>query len=172
MIMKALITRFSVALLMVVSCMAVIGCTQTQPTPTSQPDTRIADQKAISDGEAAWSAAWKARDIEKIVGNYADDAIVMDPDTPAIKGKDAIRASAKQFLDDKNFSLTFATSEVEVSKSGDLAYSHGTFAATQTGAKTGKPVKETGKYVTVYRKTADGSWKAILDINNADAPAK
>jgi hypothetical protein len=25
--------------------------------------------------------------------------------------------------------------------------------------------------VTVYRKTADG-WEAILDINNADAPAK
>jgi len=38
--------------------------------------------------------------------------------------------------------------------------------------KTGKPVKQTGKYVTLYRKTADGSWKAILDINNADAPAK
>jgi ketosteroid isomerase-like protein len=31
---------------------------------------------------------------------------------------------------------------------------------------------ETGKYVTIYRKGADGSWKAIQDINNADAPAK
>jgi uncharacterized protein (TIGR02246 family) len=152
--------------------MAVISCTQTQPTPTAQPDTRIADRKAISEVEVAWVAAWKERDIEKVVGNYADDAIVMDPNTPAMKGKDAIRASAKQYLDDKNFSLTFTTTDVEVSKGGDLAYSHGTFIATQTDIKTGKPVKELGKYVTLYRKTADGSWKAILDINNADAPAK
>jgi len=170
--MRAVITRFSAALLMVVSCLVVIGCTQTQPTPTAQPDTRIADKKAISDSEAAWVADWKARDLEKIVGNYTDNAIVMEPGMPAMKGKDAIRAGMKQALDDRNFALTFTATNVEVSKGSDLAFSHGTFTATLSDAKTRKPVTETGKYVTVYRKTADGSWKAILDINNADAKAK
>jgi ketosteroid isomerase-like protein len=41
-----------------------------------------------------------------------------------------------------------------------------------TDPKTKKLVTETGKHVAVYRKQADGSWKAILDIDNADAPAK
>jgi uncharacterized protein (TIGR02246 family) len=169
--MKALITRSAVALLTVMSCMVVIGCTQTKATPIAQPDTRVADRKAISDGEAAWVANWKARDVEKILGYYTDDAVVMDPGVPAVKGKDAIRAALKQGLDDKNFALTFTTMDVEVSKSGDLACSHGTFTETLTDAKTRKPVTVVGKYVTAYRKTADGSWKAILDINNADAPA-
>ena len=156
---------------MVVSSMVMISCTQTQPTPAAQPDTRIADTKAISDSEAAWAADWKAQDLEKILGYYTDDAIVMEPGMPAMKGKDAIRTGWKQSLNDKNFALTFTTANVEVSKGGDLACSYGTFTATLTDAKTRKPVKETGKYVTVYRKTADGSWKAILDINNADAPS-
>jgi ketosteroid isomerase-like protein len=30
---------------------------------------------------------------------------------------------------------------------------------------------EKGKYVTVYKKQADGGWKAVADIFNADAPA-
>jgi hypothetical protein len=42
---------------------------------------------------------------------------------------------------------------------------------TMTNPKTKKPVTEKGKYVTVYKKQADGTWKAIEDINNADAPA-
>jgi uncharacterized protein (TIGR02246 family) len=151
--------------------MAVISCTQIQPTPTAQADTRIADRKAIADGEAAWAADWKARDIEKVVSHYTDDAISMEPGMPAMKGKDAIRAGTTQFLNDKNFALSFTTTDVEVSKGGDLAFSHGTFTAILTDAKTRKPAKETGKYVTIYRRTADGSWKAILDINNADAPA-
>jgi uncharacterized protein (TIGR02246 family) len=152
--------------------MVVISCTQTQPAATAQPDTRIADQKAILDGEAVWVADWKARDLEKIVSHYTDDAIVMEPDMPAMKGKDAIRAGMKQFLDDRNLALTFVSTNAEVSKGSDLAYSHGTFTATQTDAKTLKPVTETGTYVMVYRKAADGTWKAILDINNSDAPAK
>ena len=168
---RVLVTQCSVVLLMVVSWMVMIGCSQTKATPTAQPDTRIADQKAISDGEAAWVADWKARDLEKIVGYYADDAVLMEPDVPAIKGKDAIRAFTKQSLDDKNLAVTFTTTDVEVSKGGDLACSHGTYTVTLTDAKTRKPVKEIGKYVTVYRKTADGSWKAILDIGNVDAPA-
>ena len=40
-----------------------------------------------------------------------------------------------------------------------------------TGPKK-KPVTEMGKYVEVYRKQTDGSWKVIEDINNPDAPAK
>ena len=91
---------------------------------------------------------------------------------PEMKGKDAIRAGTKPLLDDKNFALSFTPTMVEASKGGDLAYSHGTYAMTMTVTKTKKPVTEKGKYVTVYRKQADGSWKAILDINNADAPAK
>jgi ketosteroid isomerase-like protein len=34
-----------------------------------------------------------------------------------------------------------------------------------------KAVTEKGRFVTVFRKEADGSWKAVQQINNAEAPA-
>jgi ketosteroid isomerase-like protein len=40
-----------------------------------------------------------------------------------------------------------------------------------TNPKTKRAETEHGKYVTVYQKQTDGSWKAVEDINNADAPA-
>jgi uncharacterized protein (TIGR02246 family) len=143
-----------------------------QAPDSAPPDTRAADEKAIADGEVAWGADWKSKDTEKIISHYADDAIFMDPAIPAMKGKEAIRSGLKVYLEDKNFDITFTTTRVESSKAGDLAYSHGTYADKFTDPKTNKPVRETGKYVCVYRKQADGSWKSILDINNADGPAK
>jgi ketosteroid isomerase-like protein len=74
-------------------------------------------------------------------------------------------------VEDKNFSGTFAATKVEVSKGGDVGYSQGTYTINMTDPKTKKAVTEHGKYVTVYKKQADGGWKAVEDINNADAPA-
>lgn len=34
----------------------------------------------------------------------------------------------------------------------------------------GKPVTEVGKWVTVFKKDNDGSWKAVADITNTDSP--
>ena len=140
-------------------------------TPAPAPDTSAADQKAIKDGEVAWASDWAARDLDKIVSHYADDADVLNPDTPIMKGKDAIRTGIGGMLADKSLSLSFTTVSAQVSKSGDLGYTEGTYSMTMTNSKTKKVVTEKGKYVTVYKKQADGTWKAIEDINNSDAPA-
>jgi uncharacterized protein (TIGR02246 family) len=145
------------------------GCSQAPP--PAPPDTRVADEKAIRDGEIAWSSDWATRDVDKILSYYADDATLMIPDMPLIKGRDAMKPGLTALLTDKNVSLRFVTSTVEVSKSGDLAYTQGTYSMTHTDPKSKKVVTEKGKSVTVYKKQADGSWKAIEDINNEDAPA-
>src|ERR1039457_2637403 len=59
-----------------------------------------------------------AKDFEKFMGYYADDASVLMPNAPAINGKDAIRAAFKPFFDDPNFAMTFQGSRFEVAKSG------------------------------------------------------
>jgi ketosteroid isomerase-like protein len=50
------------------------------------------------------------------------------------------------------------------SHSGDLGYSTGTYTAT-FGEMTDK-----GKYVTIWRKQSDGSWKVTEDMFNSDLP--
>lgn len=150
-----------------VALLTLVGCTSAPPPAT---DTRDADTKTIKDGETAWNADWMSKDLDKIAGHYSDDASLMIPDYPIMTGKDAIHAGLKELLTDPNLSLMFSAAQVEVSKGGDLAYTRGTYTLTASDPKTKKPMTEKGKYVTVYRKGADGSWKAVQDINNADPP--
>jgi uncharacterized protein (TIGR02246 family) len=132
-------------------------------------DARQADARAIRESEADWAEAWAAKDPERIMSHYADDASVELAGVPIMNGKDAIRAGLKQAIADRNFALSFAPTQVEVSKGGDLAYARGAYTVTLTDVATKRPVTVKGKYVVVYRKQPDGRWKAIHDINNRDA---
>ena len=72
---------------------------------------------------------------------------------------------------DPNFSIRFSTDKAEVAKSGEVGYTHGTYTMTMSDPNTKKPLREKGKYVTIYARQPDGNWKMIEDINNPDAPA-
>jgi len=149
------------------------GCKQAPPPPA--PDTHDADVKAIRDVETAWDQAFATKDVDKVGAFYADDASLFLPDAPVVNGIAAIKAADKPFLSDKNFSLTCASDKVDVAKSGDLGYSQGTLTITMTDPKTKKVLTLKGKYVEVYKKQADGGWKAVAVIWNEDArpsPAK
>jgi uncharacterized protein (TIGR02246 family) len=146
----------------------VAGCSQAPP---PAPDTREADAKAIRDVETAWSQSFATKDVDKFGAFWADDASVFMTDSPVLNGIAAIKAAWKPIVADKKFSVTFAPTKVEVSKASDLGYSQGAYTMTITAAKTKKVLTERGKYVTVYKKQADGGWKAVADIFNADASA-
>ena len=165
-IIKRMRYPFGIALL---GALALAGCTETSA--TAPPDTRAADTKAINDDQDAWNKDFASKDVEKIASHYTEDAELEFPDMPVLKTKDDIRKAMKPFLEDPNFSVSFEGDKVEVAKSGDLAYVQGHYTLTSTDAKTKKKVTEKGKYVTVYKKQADGSWKAVQDINNEDAAA-
>ena len=144
------------------------ACTQAPP---PAPDLRDASIQALKDTEAAWvKATSTAKDFDKMIGFYADDASVFAPNEPVATGKDAIRAALKPMFDDPNFALTLVSTRVEADKSGELGYTQGAYSSTMTNPKTKKPVTEKGKYVTVYKKQADGSWKAVADTWNSDTP--
>ena len=155
-----------------IGVLALTGCTEAPAPPPAPPDTRAADEKALRDDEAAWNKDWASKDLDKIVSHYADDASLEIPDMPIVSKKDDMRKTLMQVLGDPNWSISFASDKVEVSKGGDLGYVQGHYTVTETDQKTKKKVTEMGKYVTVYKKQADGSWKAIQDINNEDAPPK
>jgi uncharacterized protein (TIGR02246 family) len=134
------------------------------------PDT-AADEKAIRDNEAAWVNDWKAKDPDKIVSHYSPDAVLLAANVPAMKGTDAIKSGINPMLKDPNMSLTFSPTLVVIAKGDDMAYTQGVYTMTYTEPKTGSTLIEKGKYVTVYKKQDDGSWKAVEDIDNADGPA-
>ena len=141
-----------------------LGCSQQPPTP---PDTRADDAANILQTDMAWSKAAAAKQLDGMLAYYADDAFMFPDNGPMATGKDAIRETWDMMLSDPNFSISWQPTKVEVARSGDMGYSHGTYQTTMNDAK-GKPVTSKGKYVVVWKKQADGSWKAVDEIANSD----
>lgn len=141
-----------------------------KPELNASSDARDGDARAIRESEAQWARAWAAKDVDKIVSHYADDAFVELSGVPIMSGKDAIRASISKSFTDRNFAMSFAPVQVEVSRSGDLAYTRGAYTVTRTDSATNRPLTAIGKHIIIYRKERGGRWVAIHDINNRDAP--
>jgi ketosteroid isomerase-like protein len=66
-----------------------------------------------------------------------------------------------------NASLQWQPVKIDVAASGDLGYTVGTWQLTGKNHK-GEPVSMKGKYMTVWKKQADGAWKVVADMGNAD----
>ena len=53
----------------------------------------------------------------------------------------------------------------------ELAYVHGAYQMSLTPPGAAAPVGDKGKYVEIWKKQRDGSWKVILDVWSSDLPA-
>ena len=160
--------RSSFFLLAALFAMSItVACAeQTAQKPAPPPDTRKADEAAIRAASADWSKATQAKDLDKATSYYADDAVFFVENGAMVKGKDAIKMAWKPELATPGPGMTFDTTYVEVARSGDLAYEYGTYDE-KTEVKKGKVKDEKGKYVVVWKKQPDGSWKAVADIYNS-----
>jgi ketosteroid isomerase-like protein len=125
-------------------------------------------EQALRKLDAQWSAAASAKNVDKTVSYYSDDAIVLPPNTKVATTKAAIRAQWKGDLDSM-IKGSWKATRVEVAKSGDMAYVSGTYDWTSKDPS-GKTVKDHGKYLEVFEKQADGSWKCTADCWNSDLP--
>ena len=143
----------------------ISGCGQQTPK-----DTRAADESALRDLDAQWSKAAAARDVDASVSYYSDDASLLAPNAPAVGDKQSIHAAWAALLA-PDASLSWQASKVDVARSGDLAYVMGVYQLTTKDAR-GNFTTDRGKYVEVWKKQADGSWKTAADIFNTDLPAQ
>ncbi len=129
-----------------------------------------AEQAAIRDMAIEWVNAANAKDVERMVSGFTDGASVLPPNAPIATGKEAIRKVWSELAEMPGLSESTQVTKVEVSRMGDLAYSFGTYESTSNDPE-GTPVTERGKWVAVYEKQPDGSWKAVVDIWNSEQPA-
>jgi len=101
---------------------------------------------------------------------YADDAVEVPNGAPAIVGKVEI-AKTMGFLDEKNNQLIWTPAGADISASGDLGYTYGTYEF-RSKDKDGKPVVDYGKYTSIWKLQRDRSWKVVLDMGNSNPPKK
>lgn len=128
----------------------------------------IADVRTtIEAANQRFMTAMKAGDIAAMSANYADDAVALMPGMPAMNGLAAIEEGWKGMFASMTLNdMSFATNDVMLSD--DVAVEHGTYRMTST-MKGAKPKAETGKYLTVWRRQADGSWRIVRDMSAPDS---
>ena len=152
--MKAIITVLIVAIF-------ISSCSQ-----ETKVDSKAEGEKLMQLSRH-WSDLAKTRNIDTIVSGWADDAVMMAPGLPPLKGKAAIRKYVEEGMKVPGFSIRWEPLEVIVSECGDMAYMIERNEIIINDSL-GKPVPSYNKTVTVWRKQTDGSWKNVIDMWNAD----
>ena len=132
-------------------------------------NTRAEDERAIRAADADLFKAVQAKNLVGVMSFYAGDASLFPVAEPIAVGRRAIRENWAHVLGIPGFNAHWQITKVEVSRSGDLAYAQGSYQ-TAMEENEGKPVTEVGKWVTVFKKDQDGTWKAVADITNTDSP--
>jgi uncharacterized protein (TIGR02246 family) len=111
-----------------------------------------------------------AGDTERYLTLITNDAVLMPPNGPAINGRDAIgswnRAMSSQFrIQD------YASRDDEIVVAGDWAFRRATADWTLTPTAGGPPIRDVVKFMIIYRRQQDGSWKVARDIWSSNTPA-
>ena len=150
------------------------GCQQQEPateTGTTEETPAVdeaAVRQAIEDMIAGWESAALAGDAAALAALYAEDAVLLPPNHAKAAGSAAIQAAFTEMLAATPFTaIDIVVDGSEVSKSGDIAWAHGSYTSTNT--VNGAPYEDTGKWLAVYE-NYDGQWSHVADTWNSDTP--
>jgi ketosteroid isomerase-like protein len=95
----------------------------------------------------------------------ADDAVQLPDGGFPIGGREAIYENILASIDDDQVNLTWEALDGAVSASGDIGYTWGNYYF-ETMDEQSQWFGTEGKYVNIWRKSAAGVWKVVLDISN------
>jgi ketosteroid isomerase-like protein len=97
----------------------------------------------------------------------APDAVLLGNGAAPVVGRVAIEKSASWLP--KDYQLTWTATDATMGPSGDMGYTWGHFEGRSKDAN-GNPVVTSGRYMTIWRKEADGNWKFVLDAGANEPP--
>jgi ketosteroid isomerase-like protein len=98
---------------------------------------------------------------------WDEDCIKMGPGKPAVFGKAAIDKGKRAGYQKADVESQIINVE-EVRVAGEWGFARGTFTATEKSKKDGAVAHADGKYLTIFKKQADGSWKIFRDCYNSN----
>lgn len=140
--------------------------TNTVPSASDQTEARRQIEGAAI---GIWQAVARG-DSATLLAHYADDALILGSGAPVLQGKPAIAAFLQGLFDGNT--LTGVEGHVtDIMIDGGLAVETGTYAMTIT-PKNGTAVTDKGKYIHVWKKSVDGSWKVVRYAPTSDIPPR
>ena len=152
-----------------VTLLALAACAPKPETPEQMATRMKAESDSVRpalqaalDGVARHFAAGRADSVAMF---YAEDAVLMMPNEPALKGRAAIQAKVAEMMSWGTYKITFATTRVDAN--GPLAVQQYSYVDNFTPGPHAPPgmtaISDTGKSMTAYKKV-NGAWLAFADV--------
>ena len=139
-----------------------------QSAPNPLTDTTVQPGKVLLyDLEARFAKDVLERGGAGFADWFADDGVALGNGAAPLIGRVAIAKSAA--WDPKVYQLTWTPTDALMGPSGDMGYTWGHFEGHSKDVN-GNPVTTTGRYMTIWRKGADGQWKVVLDAGANEEP--
>jgi ketosteroid isomerase-like protein len=138
----------------------------TAPNPLTDP-TAKPGKILLFDLEARFAKDVLERGGAAFADWFAEDGVALGNGASPLVGRVAIAKSAN--WSPKAYQLIWTPTDAVMGPSGDVGYAWGHFEGHSKDAA-GNPVVTSGRYITIWRKQADGNWKVVLDAG-ANEPA-
>lgn len=151
-------------LYLIVSCLLIIAITGC----TKKTDVK-SEAEALRKADLEWSNTAGAKDADGFVAAMAENGSILPSNTTIHTGRKAIRQWFSDISAIPGFAVSWKPTRAEVSESGELGYTVGTYEF-QIKDKTGNTIKDVGKYMRIWKKDQDGTWKIAFAIANTDLP--
>ena len=151
--------RHAVTIAALVLTVAVSACA----TGAKEPGFSREDQDVIRKNAVDLAAAFNAKEIDKVIGFYADNSVFMPPNAPLLRGRDPLKSFYSDMIAKGATDLRLEPEEV--SGYGPIAYESGTYSVTYANGTS----RDRGKYLLVLRNMA-GTWRTEKTIWSSDLP--
>jgi ketosteroid isomerase-like protein len=126
------------------------------------------DREAIRQADIAFNRAVAEKDIEAFSELVAQEAVFYG--TGLAEGREAVVRSWKPYFEpEASVTLSWSPGSAEVSASGDLGYTRGSYEMSVQDDN-GARQRFAGSYVTIWEKGGDGRWRAAVDIGTPPQP--
>lgn len=117
-----------------------------------------------------WEEAANTGQVERLMEVYSPEAVILPPGGPTIEGSETIRELFRQEFERFDTKIAFTTTEIVIE--GDMAYRRGGYVWRGTPRGTGQPLETRNKFLEIWKRQPDGSWRIAVDMwNPAESPA-
>jgi uncharacterized protein (TIGR02246 family) len=153
------------------SVLAALALFLSSATSQAEDAQLTAVKKAIAEGNARYIGACARLDADAFAAVYDRDGARLERGGSVVLGRAAIAKTTGQSWQKLSGPLTVTAKTEEVWLVADIAYETGLYTLAVT-SRVGVTKRASCRYVTLWKKQADGGWKIFRDLNvSQDASA-
>jgi len=149
-------------ILLVVVALAMSACSESGDSMQAEVSASMTE---LGQMNRDFAAALNAKDARAAAALYTEDAVLIPPGEPLVRGRDAIEEYWRGAIESGGV-RDVSVETMDALSSGSLGYETGSFVLTANGPD-GEALTDRGRYIELLRREPDGRWLSTHGIWNA-----